>query len=258
MNGTPNAMPYYRDIFVFGGCWFDEHAFNGEFDDGVYEAESKTKWMLAGWLSRIRCTPSVYRKQKKMLDDLSFDRFVKDGVFHIDRFVKHLEDMVITYRVTTIDEIKHIDLLSVVGAKKGRNRDDVRPRRYMIEKRDDAFCASLDKWLRFRSREGMKMKVFIHCIMCSEKSVCGSGNDGNLFCITDAIDSMLKSGFDMNEGCIRQHIKNLQKGGFIVRDTIRGRYYINPEFGVKGTISEAKYKELVAKANSGFEEGGAE
>lgn len=258
MNGTPNAMPYYKNIFVFGGCWFDSQAFNGEFDDGVYEAESKTKWMLAGWLSRIRCTPSAYQEQKKMFDDLSFDRFVKDGVFYIGRFVKHLEDMVVTYRVTTIDDIKHINLLSIVGTKKTRAHDTGRQKRYMIEKRSDAFCVSLDKWLKFRSREGMKMKVFIHCIMCSEKSVCGSENDGNLFYITDAIDSLLKSGCDINEGCIRQHIKHLQRGGFIVRDTVRGRYYINPEFGVKGTISEAKYRELVAKANTSFEEGGEE
>lgn len=250
MGGTPDARPYYKNIFIFGGCWFDRQALSvKEFTDGVHDADNAVKWIFAEWLSSIRCTPSAYQGQEKMFDDFGFDRFIRNGVIYIDRFVKHLEDVSITYRVTTIDGIKNIDLLSVVNTKKTRNRDADGLKRYMIEKRDDVFCAALDKWLVFRSREGMKMKVFIHCIMVSERSVCGSDNDGNSFWLTDAIDSLLNSGCDMSEGCIRQHIKNLSKGGFVIKDTVRGRYYINPEFGIKGTISEAKYRELVRKAN---------
>lgn len=113
-------------------------------------------------------------------------------------------------------------------------------KRYMIAltmHREEFFCAYLRHWGDFRDREGTKMRVFVSCIMASRLSVFGE-REGNFFSVQDAVDDAVANIKGMSVQCARQHIKNLAKANFIIKTTKRGRYYINPKYGIKGTISD--------------------
>lgn len=153
--------------------------------------------------------------------------------------------------------------------------------------REEFFCAYLRHWGDFKDREGMKMRVFVSCIMASRLSVFGE-KEGNYFSVQDAVEDAVANIKGMSEQCARQHIKNLASANFIIKTTKRGRYYINPKYGIKGTISDQTTLEMheyasgkkkgmlidpeefvyydggdgvkddAIKPNTAFEEGGAE
>lgn len=109
--------------------------------------------------------------------------------------------------------------------------------------REEFFCAYLRHWGDFKDREGMKMRVFVSCIMASRLSVFGE-KEGNYFSVQDAVDDAVANIRGMSEQCARQHIKNLAKDNFIIKTSKRGRYYLNPKYGIKGTISDQTCMEM--------------
>lgn len=110
--------------------------------------------------------------------------------------------------------------------------------------REEFFCAYLRDWGDFGDREGVRMRVFVSCILVSRLSVFG-GAEGNVFSVSVAIKHACDNIQGMKEQNARQHIKHLVRDGFLLRTNMRGQYYINPKYGIKGTISDQSYLELV-------------
>jgi len=108
----------------------------------------------------------------------------------------------------------------------------------------DFFIAYLGAWNDFKPTEGMKMKVFIHCILASVRSNPADGFDGNVFKVQRVINSIKKEMHELSDTAVRMNISRLAKDRFIIKSSIRGEYYINPKYGVKGTISERTYCKL--------------
>lgn len=109
----------------------------------------------------------------------------------------------------------------------------------------DFFVAYLGAWNDFKPTEGMKMRVFIHCILMSSRSnPADSAGDGNIFKVQRVIQSVRKEMPDVSETAIRMNISRLAKDGFVIQTSVRGEYYINPKYGVKGSISERTYMRL--------------
>ena len=99
-------------------------------------------------------------------------------------------------------------------------------------------------FLDFKATEGMKMKVFIHCILVSERSNPDTGNDGNVFKVQRVVKSIRKEMPEISGAAVRMNISRLLKDGFVIRTDVRGEYFINPKYGIKGTITEKTYLQL--------------
>lgn len=128
----------------------------------------------------------------------------------------------------------------------------------------DFFVAYFGAWKDFKPTEGMKMKVFIHCILVSERSNPETGSDGNVFKVQRVVKSVTKEMPEVSDTAVRMHISRLAKDGFVIPTDIRGEYYINPKYGIKGTITEKTFLELTVvknpkdrvSPNEDFEKGG--
>jgi hypothetical protein len=134
----------------------------------------------------------------------------------------------------------------------------------------DFFIAALAAWGKFKMSDGLKIKVFIHCIMASAPSTVDS-TEGNYFYVSDVYKSIeaesKKKGEDvMSENNIRQYIAKLADDEALLRTATRGKYRINPEYGIKGVITDKTYGRILIekmpskriKPNKGFEEKGGE
>ena len=113
----------------------------------------------------------------------------------------------------------------------------------------DEFLINLNAFLDFKPTEGMKMKVFIHCILVSERSNPETGSDGNVFKVQRVVKSVMKEMPEVSDTAVRMHISRLAKDGFVIPTDIRGEYYINPKYGIKGTITEKTFLELTVVKN---------
>ena len=115
---------------------------------------------------------------------------------------------------------------------------------------EDFFCMYLEAWNDFTDREGYLKTVFTWCILQSKYSSAGSDLDGNIFHITEVLAYVKTKCPEKDERTIRNTICKLAKRGFIIKhELMRGCYYINPKYGVKGNISEKMFVELSMKAN---------
>lgn len=124
---------------------------------------------------------------------------------------------------------------------------------------------NLGAWKDFKPTEGMKMKVFIHCIMVSVRSNPLDEFDGNVFKVQRAVNSVMKELEEINkeresdgkdkknvsEASIRMSISRLAKDGFIIPTDVRGEYYINPKYGIKGSIRQNTYCKLTLASETG-------
>ena len=109
----------------------------------------------------------------------------------------------------------------------------------------DFFIAALAAWGVFKVSDGLKMKVFIHCIMVSAPSTAES-REGNYFYVADVCNSVKRECKEkglkpMAENNVRQYISKLVTDDAIRKTDTRGKYYINPKFGIKGVISEKTF-----------------
>lgn len=149
------------------------------------------------------------------------------------------------------------------------------------------FTMYLRPWLGLKDDDvSRKIKVFVYCILVSNVSNGKTDEtDGNYFHTSDVISKYIKENFKSDpedadadvvkrrkamENYVRVYLSKLVKDEFIVKDEeTRGRYHINPKFGIKGgAVTEETYKKLVVvkepagnkgiKPNTAFEDGGAE
>lgn len=121
----------------------------------------------------------------------------------------------------------------------------------------DFFIMYLRPWLDASENDvSRKIKVFIHCILQSSYSSGSSvATDGNYFTVGKVVRSVQREDASISENNIRVSISRLCDEGFIDRAKeknangdlvpIRGWYYINPKFGIKGRITEKTYLRLV-------------
>lgn len=111
----------------------------------------------------------------------------------------------------------------------------------------DFFQAYFAAWNDFKPSEGLKMKVFIHCIMNSDYSG-AKGKEGNIFRVQRVIDSVIaefgNGNYRMTPESVRMMISRLAKDGHVIRTKVRGEYRINPKYGIKGRITENTYLKL--------------
>ena len=116
----------------------------------------------------------------------------------------------------------------------------------------DFFCMYLEAWDDFTDREGGLKTVFTWCIMQSKYSVAGGQFDGNIFFVAELLNYVKNKMPDRDLNSIRNIVSRLAKRGFIIKhEDIRGCYYINPKYGIKGNISESMFVELTMKASFG-------
>ena len=135
-----------------------------------------------------------------------------------------------------------------IEVKLNTETGEMRETRIKLEvHQEDFFCAYLSHWGDFGVREGMKLRVFVQCILVSKPSVFGQ-KEGNVFHLRDAVEAAVLNIDGMTENCARQHIKRLIDGGFVIKTEKRGRYYINPKYGIKGAISERSYFHMITVA----------
>jgi len=115
---------------------------------------------------------------------------------------------------------------------------------------EDFFCMYLEAWDDFSDREGYLKTVFTWCILQSKYSTSGSNEDGNIFHVSEVLDYAKRKFDNKDEKTLRNTISKLCKRGFIIKhETMRGCYWINPKYGVKGSISENMYVKLKMEAN---------
>lgn len=120
------------------------------------------------------------------------------------------------------------------------------------------FVMYLRPWLDASENDvSRKIKVFIHCILSSSLSRGRNvATEGNYFNVSSVITSVRCEDKSITENNVRVCINRLCSEGFISKakkldaDTglyveDRGRYYINPKFGIKGQITERTYLKLV-------------
>ena len=144
----------------------------------------------------------------------------------------------------------------IVDERTGEMKKLMRKRSAHDEK--DFFIMYLRPWLEASENDvSRKIKVFIHCILVSSLSRgVEDAVDGNYFHVVDVIGSVRREDDSISDNSIRVSITRLCKEGFIGKATrrdentgrrveIRGKYYINPKFGIKGKITEKTYLELV-------------
>ena len=131
-------------------------------------------------------------------------------------------------------------------------------RRVALHNETDFFVMYLRPWLEASENDvSRKVKVFIHCIL---RSTLSRANDvaaeGNYFYVNEVIDSVRREDRGISENNVRVCINRLCAEGFIAKAKkydvetgeaveIRGRYYINPKFGIRGQITERTYLQMV-------------
>ena len=131
-------------------------------------------------------------------------------------------------------------------------------RKHNAHTETDFFIMYLRPWLAASENDvSRKIKVFIHCIMCSSLSRASSADgEGNYFHVSDVIESVKKEDAVISDNNVRVSINRLCAEGFVVKAKkwdekkdcfveTRGKYYINPKFGIKGKITEKTYLKLV-------------
>lgn len=112
----------------------------------------------------------------------------------------------------------------------------------------DFFCMYMDAWDDFTDSEGYLKTVFTWCIMQSKYSSAGSEFDGNIFHVSEVLDYVARKYPNKNVSSTRNAISKLSKRGFIIKhNNIRGCYWINPKYGVKGNISENMFVNLTLR-----------
>lgn len=124
---------------------------------------------------------------------------------------------------------------------------------------EDFFCMYLEAWDDFKERDGGLKTVFTWCIIKSSFSRVGQDPEGNFFFMVDVIDYVKRVHPDKSIPSLRNDISALCKRGFIykvedARSTddspsyVKGKYMINPKYGIKGTISENMYMQYTLDA----------
>jgi len=114
------------------------------------------------------------------------------------------------------------------------------------------FCMYLESWDDFGERDGGLKTVFTWCIIKSSFSKAGEKPEGNFFTITDVIDYVEREHPNKSIPSLRNDISILCKRGFIFKvesskstpdnpNYVKGKYMINPKYGIKGSMSEDTY-----------------
>jgi hypothetical protein len=115
---------------------------------------------------------------------------------------------------------------------------------------EDFFCMYLEAWDDFTDREGYLKTVFTWCILQSKYSAAGSNMDGNIFHVSEVLDYATRKYPEKDIKTLSNTISKLVKRGFIIKhESMRGCYWINPKYGVKGNISEKMFVRLSVRAN---------
>lgn len=124
---------------------------------------------------------------------------------------------------------------------------------------EDFFCMYLESWNDFKERDGGLKTTFTWCIIKSTFSRIGDNPEGNFFFVSDVVDYAMRNHQDKSIPSLRNDISNLCKRGFIfkVEDAksrpmspsyVKGKYMINPKYGIKGSISEDAYIQYTTEA----------
>ena len=124
---------------------------------------------------------------------------------------------------------------------------------------EDFFCMYLEAWDDFKERDGGLKTVFTWCIIKSSFSRAGENPEGNFFFITDVVDYVKRIHPNKSIPSLRNDISTLCKRGFIfkVKDAdstennpsyVKGKYMINPKYGIKGSMSEDTYIQYTTEA----------
>lgn len=124
---------------------------------------------------------------------------------------------------------------------------------------EDFFCMYLEAWDDFKERDGGLKTVFTWCIIKSSFSRVGENPEGNFFFVGDVVDYAMRNHKDKSIPALRNDISTLCKRGFIfkVEDAksttnnpsyVKGKYMINPKYGIKGSISEDSYFQYTTEA----------
>ena len=133
-----------------------------------------------------------------------------------------------------------------VYCKVNKDTGEMQTLRVSVKKHvEDFFCMYLEAWDDFTDREGYLKTVFTWCIMQSKYSASGGEIDGNIFHVSEVIDYVNRKYPEKDVKTLRNTISKLVKRGFIIKhESMRGCYWINPKYGVKGSISENMYLKL--------------
>lgn len=121
------------------------------------------------------------------------------------------------------------------------------------------FCMYLESWDDFGERDGNLKTIFTWCIVKSTFSKVGELPEGNFFFMVDLIEYAKRKHPDKSIPSVRNAVSMLCKKGFIfkVEDStsteenpsyIKGKYMINPKYGIKGSMSEETYLQYVIDA----------
>ncbi len=124
---------------------------------------------------------------------------------------------------------------------------------------EDFFCMYFDSWDDFGERDGGLKTTFTWCIIKSSFSKVGENPEGNFFFMGDVVDYVKRTHPNKSIPSLRNDVSALCKRGFIfkVEDAhstpsnpsyVKGKYMINPKYGIKGTISEDTYMQYVMEA----------
>lgn len=256
--GRPKSNPSYKDIFLYNGCLFVENGERREMMDGEHEADDFMRNVFATWIERIGANPEVSDVHHNMMAVFGL---VGERLGY-DVCLMHLKGCSIRYIVrTTEDGIKEI---RVVGVNRIGHTQEKRIKE-RVESPCDTLYQTRENLMAWCELFGTKGQVFGQCVLSSNKSEIGGERDGNMFYVEDVIDNCLLYLGGMPENKIHKHLCELRDGGQIIETNDYGYYYVNPKYVVYGSISDAKYQELVRKANeqciktnTAFEEGGAE
>ena len=131
------------------------------------------------------------------------------------------------------------------------------------------FTMYLRPWLGLKDNDvSRKVKVFVYCIMASNVSTGRTDEmDGNYFHTGVVIERYKRENKGATDNFVRVYLSKLVKDGFILKTSVRGRYLINPKFGIKGgAITQQTYMDLTVvkkpsegvKPNEDFDKEGGE
>lgn len=124
---------------------------------------------------------------------------------------------------------------------------------------EEFFCMYLEAWDDFGERDGGLKITFTWCIIKSSFSKVGENPEGNFFFMVDLIDYVKRIHPNKSIPALRNDVSTLCKRGFLfkVEDAhstpqapsyVKGKYMINPKYGIKGSISEDAYLQYTIEA----------
>lgn len=124
---------------------------------------------------------------------------------------------------------------------------------------EDFFCMYLEAWDDFGERDGGLKTTFTWCIIKSSFSKVGENPEGNFFFVVDLVDYIRRVHPNKSIPSLRNDISALCKRGFILKvedadstpenpSYVKGKYMINPKYGIKGSISEDAYLQYTIDA----------